>query len=158
MAAAINNRRLTVVLAGAVTVVIVSAALLQAASEKRIRPLTHAEMAQPWVGLSADENYIFQIDLALDGSGRGAYVFAEGPPHLFHINSWKYDGKSVEITAVCPDWGGQADQSIRGTVRGSRMELLVTGRDWTIRLQMRRRADLEPRFEKLRHAIADSHS
>jgi hypothetical protein len=111
-------------------------------------------MAQSWIGLSADENYIFRIDLALDGTGRGAYVFADGPPHLLRISLWKYDGKSIEITAIGPDWRSQDDKPIKGLVRGSRMQLLISGRDWEIRLEMRRQADIEPRFEKLKQAMA----
>jgi hypothetical protein len=55
---------------------LIAALILGSAStyaSKKMRPLTRAEVAGAWVGISEDELYIFRISLAGDGKGSGAY-------------------------------------------------------------------------------------
>lgn len=130
------------------TILVASAALSSAA--KPMKPLSREEVAQAWVGLSEDELYILRVDLRQDGTGAGAYAFAQQEPQMFHVSSWQYDGEHIElVTLPVPDSVIASDR-IEGRLQGVAMELTLKGRGWELRVHLRQEADLERRWERLR--------
>jgi hypothetical protein len=121
-----------------------------------MRPLSHEEVAQSWVGLSESELYALRIELAADGTGRGAYVFADNPAHGFEIKSWKYDPKKMIMSASLVDRSEDDSRSLDGTVVGTAMEVTMRGEGWKQRFSLRPERTLQQRWEKLKDAMPES--
>lgn len=143
--------------AGITVIALVLLAQLAAlpADGKRIRPLSHDEVAQVWIGLSEDELYVFRLALERDGTGTAGYVFSDEEPELFRITSWSYEGKRIEI-ALAPVSSSSTDiETLSGTLVGVAMKLTMEGRGWKRRLFLRPERDLEHRWEKLKGTMSD---
>jgi hypothetical protein len=128
---------------------------LLASPEKRMRPLSREEVAQAWVGISEDESEVVRLVLASDGTGRGAYVFADNPARGFEVTSWKYDPTKKTIVASLVDLSQNNIRSLDGTIVGTAMELTVRGDGWKRRYSLRREYDLQPKWQKLKDATSD---
>lgn len=121
-------------------------------AEKRIRPLTRDAVAQVWAGLSEDELYLFRLDLSHDGTGLGAYVFADEPSQLFRF-TWEYDPNRISMTATAVGDSTSTIVKLEGTLTGMAMDLTVSGSGWRRKVSLRPARDLEQRWEKLGAAI-----
>jgi len=133
------NRDLRAGTAALVSLLLVGVPL--ASTQKRMRALTREEVAQTWVGISEDEHCL-RLDFAMDGTGRGASVFADSPAQSFEITSWKYDSKRMTIVATALDQSARHITTLNGTVLGWVMELTMAG--------------LQGKWEKLKEAMPDS--
>jgi hypothetical protein len=141
----------TVAVSGSLALLPLSRALVSA--DKRMRPLTHEEVAQPWIGLSEDELYVLRVDLRQDGTGVGGYVFAQEEPQLFRVVSWQYDGTRVQLVTEPLSNSATAFHKVTGTLEGVAMELSLKGRGWQRKVHLRQEVDLEQRWERLRSSM-----
>lgn len=127
-----------------------------ASTQKRMRPLTLEEVAQTWVGISEDELDCLRLVLAVDGTGRGAYVFTDSQAQRFEITSWKYDSKRMTIVATTLDHSERHIETLSGTVVGWAMELTMAGEGWKRKVSLRPERDLQVKWEKLKKAMPNS--
>jgi hypothetical protein len=120
---------------------------------KPVRQLTHEEVAQVWVGLSADELELFRLDLQESGTGTGGFVFVANDAVIFRISRWHYEGKKLEIYLVPEDGAKTGFTELRGLVVGTKMELTLRGTDWKHELSLRPEQELESRWQRLKAAM-----
>jgi hypothetical protein len=139
----------------AITLVLLAQSTALSSADKRIRPLSHDEVAQVWIGLSEDELYIFRLVLERDGTGTAGYVFSDEEPKLFRITSWSYDGERIEIALAAVSPSSADIETLSGTLVGIAMKLTMEGRGWKRRLFLRPERDLERRWEKLKGTMSD---
>lgn len=123
-------------------------------ASKKMRQLTHAEVAQAWAGISEDELYIFRISLAADGGGLGAYSFVDDEPRVFRISSWKYEPPFIHITIEPTDQSPLVASQLNGEITGVRMHLRMSGKGWSRSLTFRREEELVGRWGRIRDAMA----
>jgi hypothetical protein len=128
-------------------------ATIPVSASKKMRPLTHEEVAQVWVGISEDEQYLFRLSLANDGSGTGAYIFVDESPHSFRISNWKYEPPSIRISLEPVDHSPLVAKVLTGTIVGVRMSLRMSGRDWSRSLAFRREEVLLSRWSRAKDAM-----
>jgi hypothetical protein len=92
----------------------------------------------------------------MDGTGRGASVFADSPAQSFEITSWKYDSKRMTIVATALDQSARHITTLNGTVVGWVMELTMAGEGWKRKVSLRPERDLQGKWEKLKEAMPNS--
>lgn len=129
-------------------------AITPADASKRMRPLTHAEMAEVWVGISEDELYIFRLSLAADGGGSGAYIFVDESPRTFRISAWKYEPPYIRINVEPLEGSSLVADRLEGKVIGVRMNLRMAGKGWSRSLTFRREEVLVGRWNRVKEAMA----
>jgi hypothetical protein len=142
----------TLLVAAAVLASMVLPGVSAAAAQKRIRPLSHDDIAQTWIGISEDELYIYRLNLSADGTGRGAYVFSDGAAKLFKIASWSYDSKRIVMVASPGDADERGIKSLEGTIVGVAMELSARGDGWSRKVHFRPEREVQARWDKVRTA------
>jgi len=121
-----------------------------------MHPLSHDAVAQAWIGLSEDEVCAFRLVLSPNGTGRGAYVFADQAAHLFQLVSWTYDPKRIAMVVSPTDSADRGIKTLKGTIVGIAMELTVAGDGWSRKVRLRPESDLQTKWEKLKDAMPDS--
>lgn len=124
-----------------------------AEGSKRGRHLTLEEVSKTWIGLSSNELYSIRLQLAVDGSGKGAYRFLNETPHSFEIQRWEYSSGKIEIKpATVQDrsfWLGP----ISGTVIGRTMTLERKEDDWTLTFYLRGEEELLEEWRALKEEM-----
>jgi hypothetical protein len=121
---------------------------------KKVPPSTRAEVAQTWIGITEDELYLFRLELHLDGTGLGAYVYVDEEPHVFRVASWTIDQYEVAIKVSDMGWSRNHVGELKGKVVGYQMNLLIGGHDWHRRLWLRPERPLQLKLDQLKTATA----
>lgn len=122
-------------------------------ASKKMRPLTHAEVSQVWVGISEDELYIFRLSLAPNGEGFGAYSFTDDSPRIFRVSAWKYEPPSIRVTMEPVDRSPLVASQLNGEIIGMRMHLTMSGKGWSRSLTFRCEEDLIDRWRRVKDAM-----
>lgn len=130
----------------------------QGLARKRARPPTREEVAVVWIGASTDNLYLLRLDLSLDGAGFGAFTFLDEDPRRFEIASWRYDAGQIRIDPKPPVDELSWVRPLHGSVGGATMELEASARDWTLSFSLRREAEFEEKWRKLRTTMAEPRS
>jgi hypothetical protein len=122
-------------------------------SEKKIPPHVKEDIAQPWIGISEDELDVVRLDLRPEGKGWGAYVFVDHQPQVFRITSWTLERYSIEIRGDLKDLEDRANNTLKGTVVGFKMQLTMSGEGWRRKLWLRPENAIEPKLNELQRSI-----
>jgi hypothetical protein len=117
---------------------------------KRVKPPKRAEVAQVWLGWSADDLYLLRFELLPNGKGIGGYVFVGEKPRSFRIDSWKYEEGQIEIFPVPPEGPPSWVAPLHGSVSGLAMKLRATGPDWKLSFLLRREVEFEEKWRRLK--------
>lgn len=128
----------------------------KALATKPIRPLTVEEVAQAWVGLSAEELYLFRIELHADGTGAGGFVYAGEEPAIFRVTRWQYEKQGIDIQISPVSEEALGFDSLRGEIVGRAMELTFSGKGWKRRVSLRQESLLERRWLSLKQAMSET--
>lgn len=123
-------------------------------ARKRVRPLPRAEVATTWLGISSDELYRVRLTLLPDGTGVGAFTFADDPARVFTISEWNYDDAGrITIQAVPPPGEPSWVRPMNGIQVGLRLELRAKGEDWKLSFILWREAEVLEHWNRLREAM-----
>ena len=122
-------------------------------ARKRARPMPREEVAQTWVGVSADEQYMLRLILSEDGTGSGGYIFLDEEPRTFRIPAWHYESGEINIEAVPPPGEPSWVRPMKGSVVGATMRLHAQGDDWKVDLALRRETELQQRWTRLQRTM-----
>lgn len=124
------------------------------ATGKPLRQLSRDEVAVTWVGLSDDELYMFRVALHADGSGVGSFRFVDDPVRRFRIQEWSYELDRISIRVDPVEAAALGFAELRGTLRGWKMVLTLSGRGYEQKISLRQEAHLERRWELLRATMS----
>lgn|SRR5215203_492253 len=122
------------------------------AAEKRGRLLSRDEVSTTWIGITEDELYLVRLELLTSGEAAVAYNFLDEPPHVLRGMAWRYDPNRGSSIWVGPTGSG-AGLSLRGDILGVKMDLVIAERDWSRKVTLRREAEFESRWKRLRDAM-----
>jgi len=123
-------------------------------ADKKARPLSRENVAQVWIGISQDELYVLRLALDTGSNASGAYVFDDEAPKVFRIASWNYESQRIELIIASADQEAVSIKTLEGAVVGTSMNLTVRGPGWSRKFSLRREGDLEPRWQRLKSAMA----
>ena len=136
-----------------VLLILVAAMPSSGFASKRGRLPTREEIAQVWVGWSKDELYLLRLDLFANGKGIGGYTFLGEEPRTFQISSWKYYKGRIEVRPVAPEGPSSWVGTLRGSIVGQSMNVEAAGRDWNLSFGLRREAQFEQDWIKLKQQM-----
>jgi len=140
------------------TYVVVSTALVTTiavwAVPKKMPLPARESLVGVWVGMSEDELYMIRLALAADGSGALSYSFRDDVPRVVKVQSWSLSGRQIHVMLE----SGPSDtvREATGNASSFALSLLIEGGSWKRRAELRREAELEQRWNKLKQAMAAS--
>jgi len=123
-------------------------------SEKRMKPLSHEEVAQVWVGLSEDELYLVRMRLDKSGVGQVSYAFADDRPRGFRVRSWTYRDDRISVPLEAADDSPLEVPVLSGVVAGTAMRLTMKGTNWSRQVELRLEAPLELKWTQVKEEMA----
>lgn len=124
-----------------------------AAGDKTMQQLPAEEVAQVWVGLSADKLCLLRLRLDVSGRGTAAYAFADQPPRRFTIQAWTYENGQIKIALEGADGSPLPIPTLNGAVVGTAMKLTMSGEGWSRKVELRFEEALESRWRRLKEAM-----
>ena len=121
-------------------------------AEKRGRLLSRNEAATTWIGITEDELYLVRLELLVTGEAKVAYSFLDEQLRMLHGMSWSYDPSRGSAIWIGPTGSGPG-LTLRGDIVGVKMDLVISDRDWRRKVTLRREAELEARWGRLRDTM-----
>lgn len=140
----LNFRSCWLKVAGALLIVVSVVAFAPAfAASKKGRFATREEVAQVWIGLTADGRSVVRLVLHPDGRGLGGEALLDGQLQTFRIPRWSYSNGKITIATEPLKPVELEVGALSGSVIGLRMDLSMRGHGWVRPMSLRREVDLE---------------
>lgn len=154
MKSAMNRAESIRFLVALLVIMILAATSTPSFARKRARLPTREEIAQVWVGWSKDELYLLRLELFTNGKGIGGYTFIGEEPRAFQVSSWRYEAGRIDIDPVPPEGSPTWVRPLRGSIAGRSMNLEAAGRDWKLSFVLRREAQFEQDWIRLKQQMS----
>ncbi len=139
-------------------IALLSVGILVAASaygSKKVPSLTLTEMTTVWIGLSVGEVYAYRIHLQSNGKGLVAITKKAQEPIVFPIADWDYSKGKIRIQGEpIGSKGKKRAPQLSGEVIGAAMTLIDRGKNWKIRVKLRRESEMLDWLGRLQQAMA----
>lgn len=125
-------------------------------ARKRGQPMPIEDVTTTWVGVSEDEQFVVRFVLKEDQTGLGAYTFLDQEARPFVISSWHYKEGEISIEPIPPADAPSWVRPMEGRVVGVTLHLRAADDDWEVKIRLRREAELEDRWTRLKHSMNDA--
>ena len=123
------------------------------AAEKRARLLTRQELYDTWFGVTDNDLYLIRCNLSDGDKGLFAMMFLDADIKVFKIDSWAYDKGRVSINLEPKGLTVVGIKKVAGDIQGEMLHLLISGKDWSQLVLLRREGPLEKRANLIRDAM-----
>ncbi len=111
-----------------------------------------AAVVGSWIGVSDGDVFTYRLVLESQGTGAFGFQLTDQSPDLYTISAWGLNANRLRFQLQATPSASEV-VSLEGSVAGTRLLLVVTGRDWKHRVEMCNEQKFFPRIVSLRNAM-----